>query len=101
MRWPSGWNSKARKRPRRRTKPRGEWYSCLVALTAYIYNSNIGQVLVGDPVSMSLILESGNAWHGLFHSTDEIARFYNQNKAAHPEWKKPTGNPIDAAGNAV
>lgn len=71
------------------------------SLIAWIYNDNTGTVLVGDPLTMTAILKTGNAWHGLFHSTDEITRFYNDNKAAHPGWKAPTGNPIDQAGNAV
>jgi len=75
-------------------------------LIAWIYNSNTGSVEAGEPIAMQVIIDAHlpgttSAWHGLFKNTDEIAKFYNDNKAAHPEWKAPTGNPITQAGNAV
>jgi len=72
-----------------------------VDFTAWLYNSNTGTIMVGDPVTMSIILKTGNAWHGIFHNRDDVTAYYNANKAAHPQWKAPTSNIIDQAGNTI
>jgi hypothetical protein len=58
--------------------------------TVWFYSSISGSVIselaLGDTIQAHL-----PGWHGPFPTKQAALNYYQQNKAAHPDWKAPTG----------
>ncbi len=64
---------------------------------AWYYNSDIGAVREYADWYPFPELHLGLGWHGPFATKDDAIKFYEDNKAANPGWKAPTGT----AGNII
>ncbi len=67
--------------------------------TVWFYNSISGSV-ISEPALGDTIQAHLPGWHGPFGTKQEALDFYAQNRAAHPDWKAPTGF-LGAVGNTV
>src|SRR5260370_2223365 len=67
--------------------------------TVWFYNSVSGSV-ISEPALGDTIQSHLPGWHGPFGTKQEALDFYAANRAAHPDWKAPTGF-LGAVGNTV
>lgn len=69
---------------------------------SYVYNTYTGSVnwMPGPAASAYVAAGSGLGWQGPFDDKAAVEKFYNDNKAKHPDWKAPTGF-LGVIGNAT
>jgi hypothetical protein len=65
----------------------------------WFYNSITGSV-ISEPAFGDTIQSHLPGWHGPFGTKQEALNFYQQNAAANPDWKPPSGFP-GVIGNAI
>lgn len=69
---------------------------------SYVYNHNTGSVNYLPEPAAKAFVATGSAlgWHGPFDTKEAVQKFYDESKAAHPEWEAPTGY-AGVVGNVV
>jgi hypothetical protein len=63
----------------------------MAEVTDWNYNHLTGAVMQLLSVQSSVMRAMGLGWHGPFKTKDDALAYYTANKAAHPDWKAPTG----------
>lgn len=66
----------------------------------YVYNDVSGFVILLPQGTVQVTLAIPG-WHGPWNTREEVEAYYEANKAAHPNWQKPTYNPATGVGNTV